>query len=385
MWARACWPRDWCRVCWRRRRCWVSSGPPRLAVRADGLAALGDPGDEARLGPEQHPGEATGEDAVGDVEGPAAGGGKSAEEVACGGARGQLLKEFLEIGGAGLGVHQGGMGFEAVAGMGQGLPAGEQAEGPRRQVRDHQHQGGLVKVLDAAGRYAHPDGPDPGHAGQGLLQLGEQALGGRGVVVGEIAPAQGAGPWAGGAAELAQAIGQGGVPVWMAGVGGNKAGAGHGSLLVRTAIKRLDNGRRGLSPPSAGGVERPCRRAGCSNEVISADHHSRTRALRATTAENNPWFPISRPPSPAPCWNWKSASWTTPRKSSNGCAPSGWITRRLSMPPPTCAIPVSSWRPWISTSFPAASTTSTTPSCPWASKPPRRRWSASARTRRICC
>ena len=72
----------------------------------------------------------------------------------------------------------------------QRLQAREQLERFARQRRDHQHQGRLVDVFDAAGGHPHTDRADPSHAGQAQPQLIEDRLGRWRVIIAQITPAQ---------------------------------------------------------------------------------------------------------------------------------------------------------------------------------------------------
>jgi len=87
-------------------------------------------------------------------------------------------------------MDQRGMGHEPGRCRRQRLQAREQPERFARQRRDHQHQGRLVDVFDAAGGHAYTDRADPGHAGQTQPQLIEDPLGRRRVIIAQITPTQ---------------------------------------------------------------------------------------------------------------------------------------------------------------------------------------------------
>ena len=98
---------------------------------------------------------------------------RPAEQVAGRGAGAQLADQLGQLGRAGVGMHQRGVGLETIARQRRG--AGEQPEVVARQVGQHQHQRRLVEVLDAAGADADADRADPADRRPALLRAARAA------------------------------------------------------------------------------------------------------------------------------------------------------------------------------------------------------------------
>ncbi len=161
-----------------------------IAPRSDRLAALGHARDQADFRAEGHPGQTAGEYPIRHVYRTVARRRQPAEQIPGGRARAQLVDQLLHVGRGAFGMDQRGMGHEPGRCGRQRLQAREQSERFARQRREHQHQGRLVDVFDAAGGHAHTDRADPSHAGEAQPQLIEDRLGRRRVIVAQITPAQ---------------------------------------------------------------------------------------------------------------------------------------------------------------------------------------------------
>ena len=161
------------------------------APRPDRLAALGHARDDADLGRERNARQpAAVEHRISDLHAAPARGGQAAEQVAAGGALGQLGQQLLQVGHAAIGMHQRRIGMKVSALGTQRLHPREHAEGAARQGRKHQRERRYIEVLGAGGGHADAHGAHPMHAGQAQLQLGEDGLGVAGKGVGEVAQAK---------------------------------------------------------------------------------------------------------------------------------------------------------------------------------------------------
>ena len=164
----------------------VALGRGDLAHRPDRLAALGHARQQRHVLREGHARQPALPHAVGDVAQAVARRGQAAEQVAGGRALAHLQQQVGQVGGARVGMHQRAEGVDAR----QRPRTGEDLEALARQLGQHQHQRRLVEVLHAAGRHAHAHAADPGDARPALAQRGQQAVGLRRVVIGEVDEAQ---------------------------------------------------------------------------------------------------------------------------------------------------------------------------------------------------